>query len=187
MNWTVWLGHFLSFVRILHLYTCQPYFWNCVSKMDIPLFYCNLKSKLPIQIDDKNFSFLNGWQTYFSMLFHSIYMQMNDARYSLLLLEYSTCASYGSGNSCNIWKRKKNSFDVLPYGSVLFPMDGYQFQGVISLQTLLANQDGVSKNLLARTRKSHLWKSARMKKAARHLWKLRRTEKKFEKYGCIYQ
>ena len=75
------------------------------------------------------------------MLFHSIYMQMNDARYSLLcsmLLEYSTCAS----------------FDVLPYVSVLFPMDGYQFQGVISLQKLLANQDGVSKNLLARTRKS---------------------------------
>ena len=75
------------------------------------------------------------------MLFHSIYMQMNDARYSLLcsmLLEYSTCAS----------------FDVLPYVSVLFPMDGYQFQGVISLQKLLANQDGVSINLLARTRKS---------------------------------
>ena len=66
---------------------------------------------------------------------------MNDARYSLLcsmLLEYSTCAS----------------FDVLPYVSVLFPMDGYQFQGVISLQKLLANQDGVSINLLARTRKS---------------------------------
>ena len=75
------------------------------------------------------------------MLFHSIYMQMNDARYSLLcsmLLEYSTCAS----------------FDVLPYVSVLFPMDGYQFQGVISLQKLLANLDGVSINLLARTRKS---------------------------------
>ena len=66
---------------------------------------------------------------------------MNDARYSLLcsmLLEYSTCAS----------------FDVLPYVSVLFPMDGYQFQGVISLQKLLANQDGVSKNLLAKPRKS---------------------------------
>ena len=66
---------------------------------------------------------------------------MNDARYSLLcsmLLEYSTCAS----------------FDVLPYGSALFPMDSHQFQGVISLQKLLANQDGVSKNLLARTRKS---------------------------------
>ena len=93
------------------------------------------------------------------MLFHSIYMQMNDARYSLLcsmLLEYSTCASYGSGNSCNIRKKiKKNSFDVLPYGFVVFPMDGYQFQGVISLQKLLANQDGVSKNLLARTRKYH--------------------------------
>ena len=53
-------------------------------------------------------------------------------------------------------KLKKNSFDVFPYGSVLFPMDGHQFQGVISLQKLLANQDGVSKNLLARTRKSHL-------------------------------
>ena len=65
---------------------------------------------------------------------------MNDARYSLLcsmLLEYSTCASYGSGNSCNIRKKiKKNSFDVLPYGSVLFLMDGHQFQGVISLQKL---------------------------------------------------
>ena len=37
---------------------------------------------------------------------------MNDARYSLLcsmLLEYSTCASYGSGNSGNIRKKiKKN-------------------------------------------------------------------------------
>ena len=51
-------------------------------------------------------------------------------------------------------ENKKNSFDVLPYGSVLVPMDGYQFQGVISLQKLLANQDGVSINLLARTRKS---------------------------------